>query len=45
MAHVSLLILICTVFTSTYISPGVESNSYFIGTHSIGSDVPAHYLI
>ena len=42
MAHASLLILICTVYTFTYICPGAEPNGYFYGTHSIGSDAVAH---
>ena len=42
MARVSLLILICTVYTFTYICPGAESNGYFYGTHSIGSDAVAN---
>ena len=42
MARVSLLILIYTVYTFTYICPGAESNGYFYVTHSIGSDAVAH---
>ena len=38
----SLLILICTVYTFTYICSGAESNGYFYGTHSAGPDEVAH---
>ena len=42
MAHLSLLLWICTVYNLTYICPCAESNGNFYGTHSMGSDATAH---
>ena len=44
-AHMSLLILICTVYEFIYICPCAKSNGYYHDTHSIVSDEVTHMTL